>query len=87
MTDKAKSVEVYVATHKKIDFALPDYCSKIQVNAERNGQWEGYLHDNEVKGRPNEGILFQMCSLVLDACNNSLRGGGILLWVHWRAAH
>ena len=47
MTDKVKSVEVYVATHKKIDFALPDYCSKIQVNAERNGQWEGYLHDND----------------------------------------
>ncbi|MBQ9594255.1 MAG: DUF4422 domain-containing protein, partial [Synergistaceae bacterium] len=47
MTDKVKSVEVYVATHKKIDFALPDYCSKIQVNAERNGKWEGYLHDND----------------------------------------
>ncbi len=39
-------VEVYVATHKKIDFEIPDYCRKIQVNAERNGQWEGYLHDN-----------------------------------------
>ncbi|MBQ3450331.1 MAG: DUF4422 domain-containing protein, partial [Synergistaceae bacterium] len=41
------SVEVYVATHKKIDFEIPDYCKKIQVNAERNGQWEGYLHDND----------------------------------------
>lgn len=41
------SVEVYVATHKKIDFEIPDYCRKIQVNAERNGQWEGYLHDND----------------------------------------
>ncbi len=44
---QAKTVEVYVATHKKIDFALPEYCSRIQVNAERNGQWEGYLHDND----------------------------------------
>lgn len=41
------SIEVYVATHKPIDFALPDYCKKIQVNAEANGQWPGYLHDND----------------------------------------
>lgn len=41
------NVEVYVATHKPIDFALPDYCKKIQVNAEANGQWPGYLHDND----------------------------------------
>ena len=48
MNDNHKpSIEVYVATHKKIDFALPDYCKKIQVNAERLGQWEGYLHDND----------------------------------------
>ena len=41
------SIEIYVATHKPIDFALPDYCKKIQVNAEANGQWPGYLHDND----------------------------------------
>lgn len=41
------SIEVYVATHKPIEFALPDYCRKIQVNAEANGQWPGYLHDND----------------------------------------
>lgn len=41
------SIEVYVAAHKPIDFALPDYCRKIQVNAESTGQWEGYLHDND----------------------------------------
>ena len=41
------NVEVYVVTHKPIDFALPDYCKKIQVNAEANGQWPGYLHDND----------------------------------------
>jgi len=44
---EARSVEVYVATHKQIDFALPDCCKKIQVNAEKSGQWEGYLHDND----------------------------------------
>ena len=44
---EARSVEVYVVTHKEINFALPDYCRKIQVNAERNGQWENYLHDND----------------------------------------
>ena len=42
-----ETIEVYVATHKKIDFEFPDYCKKIQVNAERSGQWEGYLHDND----------------------------------------
>lgn len=41
------SIEVYVSTHKPIDFAVPDYCKKIQVNAEANGQWPGYLHDND----------------------------------------
>ena len=44
---EARSVEVYVATHKQINFALPDYCRKIQVNAQNTGQWEGYLHDND----------------------------------------
>ena len=44
---EAISVEVYVATHKQINFALPDYCKKIQVNAQDTGQWEGYLHDND----------------------------------------
>ena len=43
----APKVEVYIATHQPIDFAIPDYCRKIQVNAESNGQWPGYLHDND----------------------------------------
>ena len=38
---------MYVATHKEINFELPDYCRKVQVNAERNGKWENYLHDND----------------------------------------
>ena len=42
-----KNTKIYVVTHKPIDFALPDYCKKIQVNAEANGQWRGYLHDND----------------------------------------
>ena len=45
----ADTVEVYVADHKHIDFAVPDYCRMIQVNAELSGQWEGYLHDNDNK--------------------------------------
>ncbi|MBR0204835.1 MAG: DUF4422 domain-containing protein [Synergistaceae bacterium] len=47
MADNNATIEVYVATHKKVDFEFPDYCSTIQVNAEKNGQWEGYLHDND----------------------------------------
>ena len=43
----SNTVEVYVADHKHIDFAIPDYCKKVQVNAELTGQWEGYLHDND----------------------------------------
>lgn len=42
------SVEVYVATHKKQNISLPDHCKFVQVNAEKQGQWEGYLHDNDV---------------------------------------
>lgn len=42
-----KTVEVYVASINPIDFPLPDYCRKIQVNAEANGQLSGYLHDND----------------------------------------
>ena len=36
-----------MATHKPIDFPIPEYCKRIQVNAEANGQWPGYLHDND----------------------------------------
>ena len=42
-----KSVEVYVATHKKIDLALPKHCKFIQVNSDKMGRWDGYLHDND----------------------------------------
>ncbi len=48
MTNSDK-VEIYVATHKKIDTILPDYCRLIQINAERTGKWEGYLHDNDTE--------------------------------------
>ena len=41
------SVSIYVATHKRIALELPDYCKVIQVNAEENSPWEGYLHDND----------------------------------------
>lgn len=44
-----KSVEVYVATHKKMGMILPDYCKYIQVNANKQGQWKGYLHDNDLQ--------------------------------------
>ena len=40
-------VEVYVATQRPIDFAVPSYCVKCQVDAARSGQWEGYIHDND----------------------------------------
>ena len=40
-------IEIFVATHKKINIALPSYCIPIQVNAEKNGKWEGYRHDND----------------------------------------
>lgn len=41
------TVELLVATHKKSEIELPPYCKKIQVNAEKNGRWDGYLHDND----------------------------------------
>lgn len=41
------NIEIFVATHKKVDYSLPDHCRMIQVNAEKNGSWEGYLHDND----------------------------------------
>lgn len=38
-------IDVYVATHKKIQLSLPSYCKMKQVNSLVNGPWDGYLHD------------------------------------------
>ena len=42
-----QTTEVYVVTHKKIYWPLPDYCRKMQINVENTEAWEGYLHDND----------------------------------------
>ena len=42
-----KKTAVYLATHKKLNFSIPDYCSFMQVNCHNNGRWDGYLHDDE----------------------------------------
>lgn len=39
--------EIYIATHKRINFDLPPIYKWVQVNAEKNGLWEGYLHDSD----------------------------------------
>lgn len=49
-----KSIEVYVATHKKMDLILPEHCKYIQVNANKQGQWTGYLHDNDSQDNISE---------------------------------
>ncbi len=43
-------VDVYVVTHKKIDYAFPPYCKKIQVNCSANGHFPGYLYDDAAGG-------------------------------------
>ena len=40
-------IDIYIATHKKINFDLPPIYKWVQVNAEKNGPWEGYLNDAE----------------------------------------
>lgn len=42
-----KTISVYVAAHKKIDLSLPACYRICQVNAEKNGRWDGnYVFDN-----------------------------------------
>ena len=41
------STKIYVAAHKKIELDLPGHCRLIQVNAGKNGHWDGYLHDDD----------------------------------------
>ena len=41
------SIEIFVATHKKQNLILPNYCKYIQVNTENQGKWAGYIHDND----------------------------------------
>lgn len=53
MTDRrnifraSSDMEIVVVTHKPVRFNLPEYYHWIQVNAEKNGPWENFLHDNE----------------------------------------
>lgn len=42
-------IDVYVATHKKIQISLPPFCKMMQVNSLVNGPWDGYLHDSDGK--------------------------------------
>ena len=39
--------DIYIATHKKLGFNLPPIYKWVQVNAEKNGSWVGYLHDSD----------------------------------------
>ena len=48
------SIEIYVATHKKQDLILPKHCKYIQVNAEKEGKWPGYVHDNDISDNISE---------------------------------
>lgn len=40
-------IDIYIATHKKLHFDLPPIYKWVQVNAAKNGEWEGYLHDSD----------------------------------------
>ena len=42
-----ESICVYAAAHRQIAHPLPAYCRLIQVNAAKNGRWDGYLHDDD----------------------------------------
>ena len=43
-----EKISIYVASHKQIALDLPDCYRICQVNAEKNGRWEGaYVHDND----------------------------------------
>ena len=41
-------MDIWVATHKKLDFDLPQGYKPMQVNCKATGEhWEGYLHDDD----------------------------------------
>lgn len=41
-------MDIWVATHKKIDFDLPPDYKAMQINCKANGEhWLGYLHDDD----------------------------------------
>lgn len=38
---------IFVAAHRPIDWRLPEYCEKLEVNCSAQKElWDGYLHDN-----------------------------------------
>lgn len=39
--------DIYIATHKQIQFPLPNCYKWVQVNAAQNGEWDNYYHDND----------------------------------------
>ena len=47
---KMSKSTIFVATHKKLDYDLPEIYRLCQVNAEKKGHWPGnYAHDNDSK--------------------------------------
>ena len=46
--------DIYIATHKKLRFDLPPIYKWVQVNAEKTGPWEGYLHDSDGENISNK---------------------------------
>lgn len=42
------SIDIYIATHKQIDYEYPDIYKKMQVNCHNtNIHWQDYLHDDD----------------------------------------
>ena len=48
MPDDRKTMDLWVATHREVDYALPEGYQVMQVNCRKTGlHWPGYLHDDE----------------------------------------
>ena len=48
MPEMNHDIDIYVATHKEIDYILPDGYKPMQVNCKVSGtHWDGYLHDDD----------------------------------------
>lgn len=45
--EQTEEISIYVAAHKKPSLSLPSGYRYIQVNAKKNGEWQGFLHDDE----------------------------------------
>lgn len=41
------TIDIYVATHKKMNYRLPSIYKLCQVNAAINGKWPQYIHDDD----------------------------------------